>query len=165
MYLQELFDYKNQLMGDLLTSREIVKLVDDEVDPENAEQLAFTHIFPCEYIPETVENGYTYICFDVDIQSVGSKTYLMPTLYVWVMSHRSKLRLPEGGIRTDKLCSEICKKINGSRYYGLGQLNLYAVKRFVPLTDYQGKCMIFHATDFNRLYDPNRETPVNRRTG
>lgn len=165
MYLQELFDYKNQLMGDLLTNETIVKLVDDEINPEDAGQLAFTHIFPCEYIPETVENGYTYICFDVDIQAVGSKTYLMPTLYVWVMSHRSKLRLPEGGIRTDKLCSEICKAINGSRYYGLGQLNLYAVKRFVPLTDYQGKCMIFHATDFNRLYDPNREIPSNRKTG
>jgi len=63
------------------------------------------------------------VCFDVDIQRSYNKTFYKPVLYIWVFAHRSNLRLPDGGgVRTDKLCSEICKKINGSRYYGLGQL-------------------------------------------
>lgn len=165
MQLQEFFDYKNQLMEDLLTNYEIVRLVNDTVTLENAEALAYTQVFPCEYVPDTVEHGTTYICFDVDILESVNKTYLLPTLYVWVFTHRSLLRLPEGGVRTDKLCSEICNAINGSRMYGLGELNLYSVKRFAPMTDYQGKCMAFRAVDFNKQFDPNSPTPSNRKRG
>ena len=165
MQLQEFFDYKNQLMEDLLTNSEIVRLVNDTVTLEDADALAYTQVFPCEYVPDTVEHGTTYICFDVDILESVNKTYLLPTLYVWVFTHRSLLRLPEGGVRTDKLCSEICNAINGSRMYGLGELNLYSVKRFAPMTDYQGKCMAFRAVDFNKQFDPNRPTPSNRKRG
>lgn len=165
MQLQEFFDYKNQLMEDLLTNEEIVKLLDDSIMLQHADTLAYSQVFPCEYVPETVQEGKTFICFDVDIQELVNKTYLLPTLYVWVFTHRSKLRLPEGGVRTDKLCSEICKAINGSRNYGLGELNLFSVKRFAPMTDYQGKVLAFHAKDFNRQYDPTKPTPSNRKRG
>lgn len=165
MQLQEFFDYKNQLMEDLLTSKEIVKLIDDTVALQNAASLAYTQVFPCEYVPDTVQEGKTYICFDIDIQRVADKTFLSPTLFVWVFTHRSKLRLPEGGVRTDKLCSEICKAINGSRKYGLGELNLYSVKRFAPMTDFQGKVLTFYAKDFNRIYDGKKYTPENRKRG
>ena len=47
---------------------------------------------------------------------------------------------------------EIAKTINGSRNYGLGELELYAVKRFAPMTDFNGKLMTFHAKDFNMQY-------------
>lgn len=163
MQLEDFFDYKNQLMKDLLTNEKIVNLLDAGVTLENAGQLAYTRVFPCEYIPETVQDGYTFICFDVDVSRVSDKTFLYPVLYVWVFTHRSKLRLPEGGVRTDKLCSEICKAINGSREYGLGELNLYTCKRFAPMTDFQGKLMTFHAKDFNRVYDGTKFTPENRK--
>ncbi len=163
MQLQEFFDYKNQLMEDLLTNKDIVKLLDEHMELKDAELLAYSSVFPCEYVPETVNDGRTYICFDVDIQKSVNKTYLLPTLYVWVFAHKSKLRLPSGGIRTDKLCSEICIAINGSRKYGLGELDLYSVKRFAPMTDYQGKVMTFYATDFSKIYDPHKDTPSNRK--
>ena len=165
MQLQDFFDYKNQLMGDLLTNDTIVSLVGEGTKFEDASELAYTQIFPYEYVPETVDDGWTYICFDVDITQSADKTFYYPTILVWVFSHRSRLRLPEGGVRPDKICSEICKTINGSRYYGLGELNLYSVKRFAPMTDYQGKCMIFHTKDFSRVYDGRKPTPVNRKNG
>ena len=166
MQLQEFFDYKNQLMEDLLTSESIVRLLDDDISMDDAGKLAYKNVFPCEYVPETVQDGKTFICFDVDIQQSVNKTYLLPTLYVWVFTHRSKLRLPNGGgVRTDKMCSEICKAINGSRKYGLGELDLYSVKRFAPMTDYQGKVLTFYAKDFNRVYDPHKATPSNRKRG
>lgn len=163
--LQEFFDYKNKLMEDLLTSKSIVSLLNNKITMDEAKNLAYTQVFPCEYVPETVQGGDTYICFDVDISSPDGKTFLFPSLYIWVFAHRSKLRLPEGGVRTDRLCSEICERINGSRYYGLGELNLYSVKRFAPMTDYQGKVMTFHAKDYNRQYDGSRPIPSNRKTG
>lgn len=164
MQLEELYDYKNRLMMDLLTHESIVSLIDETVPIEDARSLAYKNVFPCEYIPDTIEDAKTFICFDVDIQQAMNKTFLQPTLYIWVCSHRSKLRLPDGGgIRTDKLCSEIAKVINGSRTYGLGELDLFSVKRFAPITDYQGKVMLFNARDFNRIYNRNKYTPSNRK--
>jgi len=165
MQLQEFFDYKNQLMEDLLTNESIVRLINENVPVHDAAVLAYKQVFPCEYVPDTVEHGQTFVCFDVDIQESVNKTFLLPTLYVWVFTHRSKLRLPEGGVRTDKLCSEICEAINGSRKYGLGELNLYSAKRFAPMTDYQGKVLTFHTKDINRQYDPTKPTPANRKRG
>lgn len=163
MLLDDFFAYKNQLMEDILTNETIVGLLDDSIDVSEAESLAYTQVFPCEYVPETVQDGKTFICFDVDIQRVLGKTYLDPTIYVWVFTHRSLLRLPEGGVRTDKLCNEICKAINGSRKYGLGELNLFSVRRFAPMTDYQGKVMCFTAKEINRLHDGTKPIPDNRR--
>lgn len=165
MYLEEFYDYKNQLMNDLLTNETIVHLINENVPFEDAGSLMYTQVFPYEYLPETVEVGQTFICCDVDIQRVNSKTFLVPALLIWVFTHKSLLRLPEGGVRPDKLCSEICKVIDGSRMYGLGELNIYSAKRFSPMTDYQGKVLTFQATEFNRVYDPKRPTPSNRKTG
>lgn len=163
MQLEEFYDYKNTLMRQILTNKELVHLINEEIKFEDAYQLAYKQVYPAEYIYETVYNGSTFICFDVDVQSAPTKTFLLPTLHVWVFVHRSRLRLPEGGVRTDKICSEICKMINGSKEYGLGELNLFAVKRFAPMTDYNGKCMTFYAKDFNRVYDPHKYIPSNRK--
>lgn len=165
MHLEEFYDYKNKLMGDLLTNPEIVRLIDDDIKIEHAPSLMYSRVFPYEYVPETVENGYTFVCADVDIQSSPNKTYLFPVLYIWIFTHKSKLRLPEGGVRTDKLCSEVCKAINGSLKYGLGELHLYSAKRFAPMTDFQGKVLTFHTKDFNRQYNPTKDIPVNRKQG
>lgn len=164
--LDEFFDYKNKLMEDLLTNESIVKLINEEVSLENSKVLRYTQVFPAEYVPDTVENGRTYVCFDVDIQKPVGKTYILPTIYIWVFTHRSKLFMPNGGgVRTDKLCSKIADVINGSRSYGLGELDLYSVKRFAPMTDFQGKVMTFCAKDFNRLHNPTKPTPSNRKKG
>lgn len=163
MQLQEFFDYKNKLMEDLLTSESVVRLLDDEIDIDNAIRLAYTQVFPFEYIPETIEEGKTFICFDVDIQRPVGKTFLVPSLYIWVFTHKSSLRLPEGGVRTDKLCTEISKLINGSLRYGLGEVTLQSVKRFAPLSDYQGKFLTFFTKDFSRQYDPQKYIPANRK--
>lgn len=162
-YLDEFFEYKNRLMKDLLTNEDIVSLLDGELPMEQARTLAYKQVFPYEYIPETIEHGDTFICFDVDITSVVNKTYLKPALYVWEFTHNSKLRLPEGGVRTDKLASEIDKVLNGSRYYGMGELNLNSVRRFAPMTDYQGKVLFYEAREFNRISPTGKHIPANRR--
>lgn len=166
MQLDEFFNYKNQLMNDLLTNEQIVQLLSDDGKKRcEPKALMYSQIFPYEYIPDPVVHGQTFICCDVDIQRVESKTFLRPTLYVWVFTHKSKMRLPEGGVRVDKLCAEIAKKINGSRYYGLGELEFASSRRFAPITDYQGKVLTFQTRDFNRLSPSGRSAPSNRRSG
>lgn len=165
MQLHEFFDYKNRLMYDLLSDKEIVSLLDSSVQTadEAYDRLAYKRVFPFDYIPETIEDAGTYICFDVDIQKVLNKTYLVPVVYIWLFSHKSLLRLEEGGVRTDVLCSKISERINGSPYYGLGKLELYSVKRYAPISDYQGKIMMFQAEDFNRPAPSKQSVPANRK--
>jgi hypothetical protein len=166
MQLEEFYNYKNQLIGDILGNETIVSLMTDDEETRNKpELLVYSQIFPHEYIPETVEHGAVFICCDVDIQQSANKPFLKPTLYVWVFAHKSKLKLPGGGVRTDKICAELAKTINGSRYYGLGELELYAVRRFAPMNDYQGKAMTFNAVDYNRPSQPSKPAPSNRRLG
>lgn len=82
---------------------------------------------------------------------------------IWVFTHKSKMQTPNGGVRTDRLCSEIAKAINGSRYYGLGELEMYSVKRFCPITDYIGKVMMFQTQEFNRQSPTGKAIPSNRK--
>lgn len=166
MLLDEFYDYKNQLMEDVLTTESIVKLLSEGNDYNiPAIDLAYKQVFPFEYVPETIEHGQTFICFDVDIQKAASQTYLLPVIYVWVFAHKSRLRLPEGGVRTDMLAAEIARKLNGSRMYGLGTLDFYSSKRFAPIADYQGKVLTFHAVDFNTPKPTGQRIPSNRKTG
>ena len=164
--LDELFDYKNQLMDDLLTNTDIVKLMSDDGKTEVApETLMYTQVFPYEFVPDVTEHGQTFICCEVDIKEVLNKTYLVPALYIWVFTHKSKVRLPGGGVRTDKLSSIITSIINGSRMYGLGELNLQSAKRFSPITNYQGRILTFYAKDLNRLAPSDKKVPANRKRG
>lgn len=163
MQLDELFNYKNQLMKTLCSNAKIVKLVTDDSDaPVPNYNLAYSQIFPYEHLPNTVDNATTFICFDVDVLKVVNKTFYRPAIYVWTFAHKSKMRLDEGGIRIDQLAVEINKELNGSRYFGLGELDLYSVGRFVPIADYQGRELTYTADDFNRQYHPSRP-PSNRK--
>lgn len=165
MQLDELFDYKNQLIHDLLENKQIVRLLyDDEQPIADPKELFLTQLYPFEYVPEVVTQGNTFICCDVDIQSTANKTFLTPNLYIWVFAHKTKMILPEGGVRTDRLCSEIAKALNGSRYYGLGELELYSVRRFTPIQDYLGRVITFQTKDFNRLSPSTKPIPSNRKS-
>lgn len=165
MQLEDFFDYKNQLMEDLLTNETIVHLIDDDMPMERAHELAYKQVFPYEYVPETAETSLTYVCFDVDVSRSSSvKPQYVLNIYLYVMAHASKMRLPEGGVRVDKLCSEIAKAINGSYDYGLGTLELQSTRRFAPMTDYQGKSIVFQAKEINRFKaKTHKAIPANRK--
>jgi len=165
MNLEEFYDYKNLLMSDLCHNEAIVKMVTGNNDASVPNhQLPYTQIFPYEFVPETENDARTFICFDVDIISVPSKTYYVPVLYIWIFSHKSRMRLPEGGVLLDKLSAEIDKMLSGNRFYGLGQLKLNSVGRFAPTTDFLGRAMTYTALDFNNM-SAVRNTPSNRKRG
>ena len=167
MRLNELFNYKNQLMKDICSNERIVKLITDRSDSEVPNHtLPYSQVFPFEFVPETVDDGQTFVCFDVDVESVDNRTFYNPVLYIWIFTHKSKLRLPEGGVRTDEIASAIDDVLNCSRVYGLGELSLNSVDRFVPTIDYQGRVLVYIAKDFNKVYSSrNSSPPATRRSG
>lgn len=171
MNLSEFFDYKNQFFSDVIKNEKLIKLINEDKTLETAESLMYTQLYPYEYIPETVEHGYSFVCCEVGVQASMSRTnnsvrmLYKPVLDIWVLVHKSKLRLPEGGVRFDAICSEIADTINESLFYGIKGLRLYSVKPFSPATDYKGKVMSFVSDDINWFYDPTRPVPANRKRG
>ena len=162
--LDEFFDYKNELMKTLCCNENIVRLVtDSSIAPVPNYDLAYSQIYPYEYVPDTVDDARTFICFDVDIAEVLDKTFYFPVVYLWVFTHKSKMRLPTGGIRTDMLCAEIDEELNGNRCFGLGELELQTVGRFMPIVDYQGRVMAYTARDWNRTAQGAKKPPANRK--
>lgn len=163
MYLEDLFDYKNKLAEILCSNEEIVRLVTGSKEaPVPHYSLMYDQIFPYQFIPETVDDAQTFICFDVDVLSVDNKTTYNPALYVFAFTHKDLLRLDEGGVRTDKLACEIDKLLNGNRFFGLGELGLYSVERFVPIANYQGRILTYSMKEFNRS-SRSKEAPANRK--
>lgn len=163
MLLNEFFDYKNEVMKTLCNNEAIVRLITDSSESMVPNyNLAYTQIFPFEFVPDTEDEGRTFICFDVDIPQVIDKTYYKPSLYFWVFTHKSKIRLERGGIRTDQLAVEINKELSGSRYFGLGELELKSVARFYPIKDFHGRVLAYSAVDFNRP-GISRKPPANRK--
>lgn len=154
MYLEELYDYKNLLVKELCSDPKIVKLVtgnDNAAVPNHG--LPYTQVFPYEYIPDTVNDAKTFICLDVDIVSVPNKTFYIPVIYIWAFTHTSRMRVEGengGAVLLDELAIAINNKLNGSRYYGMGELKLDSVGRFKPITDFLGRTMVYYAKDFNR---------------
>lgn len=165
MLLDDLYDYKNQLMRDLCENEEIVRLVTKSSDaPVPNYDLPYRQIFPYEYIPETVDDAKSFICFDVDVTYVPNKTIYIPAIYVWVFTHTSNLRMPDGsGIRIDRLASAVDHVLNGSRIYGMGELELNTVTRFAPIQNYIGRVLAYTAREWNRTAANRKATPRNRK--
>lgn len=165
MLLDDLYDYKNQLMQELCENEDIVRLLtkSSEASVPNYD-LPYRQIFPYEYIPETVDNAKSFICFDVDVTYVPNKTVYIPAIYVWVFTHTSNLRMPDGGgIRIDKLASAVDHMLNGSRIYGMGELELNTVTRFSPIQNYLGRVLAYTAKEWNRTAANRKQTPRNRK--
>lgn len=165
MNLGEIYNYKNKLMEIILTDADIVRLIDDSVPLNDSAKLMYSKVFPYQYIPDTVEEAGTFVCFDVDVTRSMNKTKYNPMIYVWVISHKSLLKLDAGGLRVDTLTSKIVEQLNGNRYFGLGELDFYSAKRYAPTEAYQGKVLTFDAVEFNRSSPTGKPIPSNREKG
>lgn len=165
MNLAEFFDYKNLLMKELCSNEDVVRMVtNNEYATVPNHDLPYTQIFPYEFIPETVDEARTFICFDVDMIKVPNKTFYMPVLYIWIFTHKSLMRRDGEGLLLDNLSFVIDKMLNGSRYYGLGELALDSVTRFKPVLDYQGRVLAYTTVDWNRP-SATSKVPSNRKKG
>lgn len=161
---EELYDYKDKLMKIICSDTEIVRLITDDPDAEVPNYtLPYTQVFPFEYVPETVDKGKTFVCFDVDMIEIESDQVYVNVVYIWVITHKSKMRLPDGeGVRIDKLTTAIADKLVGNRNFGLGELKVRYNKRFAPITDFLGRELAYTALDKNMI-GVNKMPPYRRR--
>lgn len=168
MNLREIFSYKNKMSKLFSSDKEMVQLITDYEDVElPAKDLAYTHLFPYEFVPDTSDEARTFVCFDVDMEYVyekTNKTFYYPIIYVWIVVHKSKLRLKEGGVRLDGIANRVDELLNGNRFFGIGTLELHTVERWRPNRDYLGRTLVYHTREWNRggAGAPIQKVPSNR---
>lgn len=150
MYLDELSKYKIEIMKRLCLESKIQNLILLSESQINGREMMYKNIFPYAFIPDTITNASTFICFDLEVERVQNRTFKDINILFWTFTHQTLMRTSEG-IRTDILASEIDKIINGNRNLGLGTVELKKVLRVNPAKDYHGRSLIYRSVDFNRV--------------
>ena len=150
MYLEELSKYKIEIMKRLCLSKEIQSLILFSESENQGKEMMYKNIFPYAFIPDTVTDASTFICFDLEIQRVQNRTFKDINMLFWIFTHQSLMRT-ENGIRTDIIANEVDKILNGNKNFGLGTSELKKVLRINPAKDYHGRSLIYKTVDFNRV--------------
>ena len=150
MYLEELSKYKIEIMKRLCLSEKIQSLILLSKSQNSGREMMYKNIFPYAFVPDTVTNAGTFICFDLEVQRVENRTFKDINILFWIFTHQSLMRA-DGGIRTDLIASEVDKILNGNRDLGLGTVELKKVLRVNPAKDYHGRSLVYRSVDFNRV--------------
>lgn len=143
-YLDELIEYKENVIGAIAGSQKVLALLSDdpdiEVDSEEADELIDRNIFDYDYVSETVKTSTAYIMVETEMTQPTSGTMNHWYIYVQIVVYkdynaldkRAKFKGVKGN-RRDNLAREIDLLLNGSREYGIGKLDLlHAAPASVP---------------------------------
>lgn len=151
--LEEFTTYKQTLMETICTSPTIVSLLKKETDSADitGRDMRYDRIFPYNYVPLTIENATTFICFTVTAPNVRDDIISELRLVIYVFTHQDLMRTAKG-MRTDLIVSEIDKLLNGSTKYGLGKVSLRSCDVMqVPAQGYSGLYLVYAVKEFNNL--------------
>ena len=150
MYLDELSKYKSKVMQMLCENPKIQVLILSKESLNPKKELMYKYVFPYAFVPDTVTNSSTFICFDIEVKRVENRSFKDLSIMFWIFSHQSILRTNEG-VRTDVLADEVDKIMNGNKNLGLGTVELKTVGRVNPAKDYFGRTLVYRSVDFNRV--------------
>ena len=143
---------KDKLMQKILLSEQVVKLIDDkQYNTVPAIGLKYKKVFPYAYIPQTVDDAGSFICFQANISQVKTDTVCDIQLSVYVLCQCSVIETPQG-CRHDLLADAVDDLINHSREFGIGKVTPYyrdPVTTTIPNYDYVCRKLMYTITDFN----------------
>ena len=114
------------------------------------------------YLDETQLKTKVYILMDTFVDEVVNDKIKLITIKMNVFAHNSLMKLSETeaikyynqghyGNRIDILLDMVCRKLNGSLEFGIGQLELkprVPISVIQPTTQHYGKSILFSAYEF-----------------
>lgn len=146
---------KNKIIKEFIKDKEIVAAI-NSTDVTSPEKLKGTHIFDYHQNPHTINTVETFITVQVHIPqpfSFEDKTFVKPTLEIWIISHEQHMtvdnvpKVTEN--RNDYLSRLIDNKLNGKSGFGIGKLNLIVNTEGSYQQDYVFRKMVFECLDLN----------------
>lgn len=145
-------DYRNLVTNTLLANPTIVEVLSDgEYSLEEADELMWTHIFPNQYIPDTITETGSFILYDLSdaVISRVNKTYIEVTLYFWVLTHY-KMPKYKDKLRNDILVRELKKDFGEKDCFGIAKAHYVSNSIFNSGTNkYTGRLVTFRVTDWS----------------
>lgn len=151
MNLKEVPHYRNEIMEYILKNQDITKILLSKCDSEmSPRELAYHYVYPYDYIVGKTSDAGVYICFDIRVPRVINRTFNDFQINIWIIAHERCMRTDEGLV-TDLLSSKIDELINGSRCFGLGEVELESWDYFTPAEDFHGRALMYRTVDFNRM--------------
>ena len=100
-------EYRNTIMTNLITSQKLVELVGGVIDEETgfATDLIWKNFIPQQYLPNTVTTAESFIFYDIETDSdIKKDTYKNVIIYFWIVVHKGINRYSDGsGLLNDKI--------------------------------------------------------------
>jgi len=147
---------KNKIIRKIIKNEDIVKAIDSPtVDPKKPQELIYKHIFDYHQNPFTLDTVETFLTIQVHIPHTfdTNKTFVKPTVEIWIISHQRHMRvdeIPKVTVnRNDYLSQLIDSLLNGCNDIGIGTLKLESNVEGSFQMDYLYRKMIFVGTDLN----------------
>ena len=150
--LEEIYQVKRKLLSQLVNDEDIVRMIDENYI-DNADDLIYKNIFDTLYIPTTVDEVKTYVCFDIFCPNIQDDLYGDLVLHFYIFEHQDRSKFVSGNkkySRVDLLQSKISEKLNGKTFLGDGySLDTIHLKSSTPLLIdkvHRGKELILYST-------------------
>ena len=147
--LQEVYQYKNQIIKLLVNCDEIIKTINN-LNIETADELIGNNIFKDLYIPDTQSEAKVYICVGVYIPRIYDKLIKNVELHIWIFSHQDIMNTDYGYTRVDYIQYQVDKLLNGNYNFGIDSINLVTSRMFKPNTKFGGVELIYDVPDINQ---------------
>jgi hypothetical protein len=148
--MRELIEYKDKIAIRLISSPEIVKLVNSSYI-DNPVGLINTHIFDREYVPRKPDEANVYIGIETYIPRPVNKEIKEVGVNIVILVHEDLIRVPgRNGTRVDNLVAEIWEKLDEGHKFGIGKLKLQECLPLRPAEAprYYGKIMEYSCNEF-----------------
>ncbi|MEG1562305.1 MAG: hypothetical protein RR365_01010 [Bacteroides sp.] len=150
-FLSELSENKEFLLKTFLSDQELVDLVSGKKGHAiPATDLRYTQVYPVAWVDGTVSEAKTFVCFDIDVNSVSNIAVKNCDIFIWIFTHK-KFIFTQNGILIDLIASRVDELINGSTELGFGKVKLETALRWSPNSDYYGRVLKYSVQDWNRF--------------
>ena len=150
MYFEEIPNYRDTIMRSICKCDRIVELLRPKNQPTmKASDMPYKYIFPYGHLIDKSTEVGTYICFDIVAPRIINRSFIDFRMDFWIISHERDMKTQHGLI-TDLLTIELDKLINGSKCFGLGEVELVGWDRFTPADGFHGRSLVYRTVDFNR---------------
>lgn len=156
--LDELVEYKNQIVNLIENSQDIMSLLvgiqNVDMNSDKVYSAYDNQIFDYSFIMDTQLSENTFLLIEVETKGRPTGTCKNMEVFVQIICHKDNMKLTgfKGvkGNRRDNLARQIAKLLEGSKFFGIGRLQLsdcYAVN--VP-SPYSSTMIVFRTPDFVR---------------
>lgn len=158
MNLDELVEYPVQVLQKVGTDKTIVSLLtndpDIDMDSDEADEVFDKYLYDYGYVDETTQEAKAYICIEAEVSKVPTSTVKDMNLYVTVICHKDYMKIAPSlfpgtiGNRRDNLVRNIDRLLDGSDYFGIGQLRLKSVRTISSPTGFTAREATYVVSDF-----------------